>query len=123
MAVSTTITRSTDASSIVPTLVLGGWESADEPQSLVHRILGREDPDVTLRPASARTGTLRMLFWDSESAEAARAFHRAAATFRTVTDMHWLPAAYVPNGPIRPAQQETNQERWILDVPFQEIAL
>lgn len=117
----TTITRTIDAATVAPTLVLGDWSSDDEPQTLLHPILGREYPDVTLRPAAARTGTLRLFFWDYESADAARKFHRAAAVFHTVTDMAWLPAAYVPNGPIRCTQQRENAARWVLEIPFQEL--
>lgn len=119
---STTIGRTTDATTITPALVLGGWESADEPQTIVHPILGSENVAVTLRPAAPRTGQLRLLFMDSASADAARVFHRAAAVFTAVSDLPWVPSAYVPNGPIRPAQQE-NRERWILEVPYQELQL
>lgn len=117
----TTITRTSDAATVVPTLVLSNWSSDDEPQTLVHPILGREFPDVTLRPAMARTGTLRLFFWDYAAADAARKFHHAAAVFRTVTDMAWLPRAYVPNGPIRCTQQAENAARWVLEIPFQEL--
>lgn len=117
----TTITRSTDAASIIPSLVLDGWQSEDEPQTIVHPILGSERVDITLRPARARTGTLRLLFWDAAAAEAARVFHRAPALFYTFSDMVWLPAVYVPNGPVRPAQRAENLKRWVLEVPFQEV--
>ncbi|OJU42016.1 MAG: hypothetical protein BGN97_04480 [Microbacterium sp. 69-10] len=117
---STTITRSTDAASIIPELVLNGWDSTDEPRTIVHEILGRETPDVTLRPAAPRSGTLRLLFPDAASAEVARKFHRAAAVFTTVSTLAWVPAAYVPAGGIRTAQQEGR--RWVLEVPFQEVA-
>lgn len=117
----TTITRSTDGTVVTPTLVLGEWASEDEPGTLVHPVLGREYPDVTLRPAQASTGTMRLFFMDFAAADAARRFHRAPAVFRAVTDIPWLPAAYVPNGPLRRAQQSENMLRWVLEVPFQEV--
>lgn len=117
----TTISRSTDAETVTPELVLNAWESQDEPGTIVHPILGSEWPDVTLRPAQARTGTLRLLFATSADAESARVFHRAPAVFLTASTLAWVPAAYVPAGPIHPIQQET-RTRWILEVPFQEVA-
>lgn len=117
----TTIMRSTDGQQVKPELVLNGWQSDDEPQSRIHTVLGREWPDITLRPAAARTGTIRLLFPTAADAEAARVFHRAAAVFTTTSDLPWMPAAYVPNGAIRQAQQEQSA-RWVLEVPFQEVA-
>lgn len=116
----TTITRSNDAASIVPELVLNEWESGDEPRTVIHEVLGREMPDVTLRPASSRGGTLRLLFADAAAAEAGRQFHRAAAVFTTISTLPWVPAAYVPAGPIRTTQQAGS--RWLIEVPFREVA-
>ncbi|QMU97977.1 hypothetical protein FVO59_12775 [Microbacterium esteraromaticum] len=117
---STIIARSTDAQTIEPELVLHGWQSDDEPQSRIHIVLGREYPDITLRPAQARTGTLRLLFVSAEAAEIARVFHRAPAVFTATSDLPWVPAAYVPTGTIRTMQQAG--ARWVLEVPFQEVA-
>lgn len=118
--VSTTITRSTDDATIAPELVLDQFESSDELGTIVHEILGRETPDITLRPAAPRSGTLRLLFTDAASAEAARKFHRAPAVFSAASTLSWVPAAYVPSGAIRTAQQSTG--RWLLEVPFVEVA-
>ncbi|MFD8769558.1 hypothetical protein [Microbacterium oxydans] len=116
----TVVARSTDAQTISPDLVLTEWVTENEPQSIVHRILGRSDVDVTLRPALDATGTLRLFFLDHTHAEQARAFHLAAAWFAVTTTDARLPAQYVPNGPIRKAEQENNA-RWVIEVPFQEI--
>jgi len=115
----TTISRSTDATTIVPELVLRGWESTDEAGTLVHPIIGAEWPDVSLRPAAARTGTMRMLFASPADAEAARVFHRAPAVFTTASTLLWVPAAYVPVR-VRPMQQD-GPHRWIVEVEFQEV--
>lgn len=57
--------------SIIRPDAVDGFESNREPGSLVHTILGRAFPDVTLRPASARSGTLRLTFRrDDDSATA-----------------------------------------------------
>lgn len=46
---------------IVPTLVIG-YEAARASRNIVHDILGSETPDVTYRPAKARSGRMRLLF-------------------------------------------------------------
>lgn len=119
---STTFTRSIDAATITPALVLGSFESEDPVQTLVHVIPGRETPDVTLRPAQASTGVMRLFFLSHAQADAARVFHRAAAVFGTGSDMEWLPAAYVPQRGIRRAQQD-HAGRWVIEIPYQEIPL
>ncbi|WP_136024798.1 hypothetical protein [Microbacterium sp. K27] len=117
----TTITRSTDAQSITPDLVLNEWITENETQTKVHHILGRPDVDVTLRPASDATGTMQLFFLTHAAAEAARAFHTAAAAFAiTGTDVR-LPARYVPQGGIRKAQQQPQDKRWVVEIRFQEL--
>jgi hypothetical protein len=117
----TVISRSTDAATVTPALVMP-FEGEDEAGTVVHRIPGREFPDVTLAPALGSGGTLRLFFLTFADAEAARGFHRAAATFTIASDQEWLPAAYVPQGRIRRAQQAENLRRWVLEVPYEEIA-
>lgn len=118
--VTTVITRSTDSLSIAPKLVLGDLESENAPGTISHPILGRASVEITLRPARDRVGTLRLLFWDWESAEAARLFHIAPAVFLSSSTLSWMPAAYVPRDVMRLTQQP-NGKRWVLEVPFQEV--
>jgi hypothetical protein len=118
---STTISRTTDATTVVPDLVLNDWESDTEPQTIAHPILGSSDVAVTLRPARLITGRMRMLFSTAATAETARAFHTAAAVFHTTSDLSWVPASYVPLPTITLTQQPGNR-RWVLVVPFQEVS-
>ncbi|EQM75919.1 MULTISPECIES: hypothetical protein [Microbacterium] len=116
----TTIRRHGAAGSIAPDLVLAGHVTENEARSIVHEIPGSQDVVVTLRPAGPATGMMRMLFMDQAAAEAARLFHLTAHAFTVETDMPFLPAAYVPRGNIRKAQQDA-VARWVLEVPYQEV--
>lgn len=116
----TTITRSSDTATLTPDLVLTEWADENEPQTIVHRILGRQDVVVTLRPALDATGTMRLFFLTLAAAREAQAFHRAAATFTTDGSDERLPAEYVPRR-IRKAQQPDNSKRWIVEIEFQEL--
>lgn len=116
----TTISRSNDGQTITPDLVLNEWVTENEAQTLVHKILGRGDVDLTLRPALDATGTLRLFFLSHADADAARRFHLAPASFSVATTDVRLPARYVPIGGIRKAQQ-VNDARWVIEVNFQEL--
>lgn len=118
----TTITRSTDSTSITPAFVLGPFQAFDEAGSLVHPILGRSADDVTLRPAKLGTGNLELYFLTADDAETARLFHRPAATFTVISDDGaFLPALYVPQRQIGRAQRSDLMDNWVLTVPYQEI--
>lgn len=90
--------------------------------SIIHAVPGRIYPPVTLRAATAPTGTLRLFFLDATAAQAARDAHLAAVA-PTIADesMPWLPQRYVMTRLSR-IQQETNGKRWVLEVGYQEIA-
>jgi hypothetical protein len=118
--VSTLFSRSTDASTVTPDLVLP-FDGEDDPGTIVHRVLGTERVDVNLRPAQAGTGTMRLFFLTYADAAAARLFFRAPAIFITASDLAWLPVAFVPVAPMRRVQQDVNVARWVLEVPYQEV--
>jgi hypothetical protein len=117
----TIISRSTDAVTFTPDLVFP-FEAEDEPGTVVQPILGSDRVDITLRPATASAGTIRMLFLTFADAEAARLMMRAAAVFLIASDLPWLPSGFVPAGSIRRAQQDPQLQRWILDVPYREVS-
>lgn len=118
---STTFSRSTDAATFTPDLVMP-FEAEDEPGTIVHPILGSDLVDITLRPAQPSIGTMRLFFLTFANADAARVFLRAAAVFAISSDLAWLPDAFVPAGPIRRVQQDPTVSRWILDVPYREVS-
>lgn len=70
---------------ITPRLV-DGWTGTRDAGSIVHDILGRAVPDVTLRPAGTRSGTLRLIFIDETAAADAEAVLSSAAVFTLASD-------------------------------------
>jgi hypothetical protein len=120
---STIISRSIDAATIAPAFIKRPFVVGDEAQSLVHNVIGRSVPDLTLRPGLLGAGSLEMYFYSAAEAENARVFHRAASTFLvTSDDAAFLPGEYVPQGRVNQAQQSDDLRHWILTVPFQDIA-
>ena len=51
---------------------LSDYTSDQEGGAIIHRVLGRREPDVTFRPAELRTGTMVLDFETEEAAAAAR---------------------------------------------------
>jgi hypothetical protein len=94
-------------------------------RNIVHEILNRTAPVVTLAPASTRTGTLNIFCATYAEAIAARDLHTKAGTFSwTTTD--FTPAAtmyYVVSGAVTVAQDSADVTRWMVNVEYKEVTL
>lgn len=115
----TTITSGT--LTFTPELVTA-WAVSQESRNVVHAIIGRTDPDVTLKPASSRTGTLEMLFTSATLAETARGI-LANGTIFTISDSEtWLDGFnFVMSGNISTALEDETRNLWILTADFTEV--
>lgn len=110
---------------IEPTLVLGYSDAARPAMSLVHEVLGREDDDVTLRPAKLRRGTLTVGFrsatseTDSSTAETLLA---SSQLFSLVSDERpTLAMTAVVQGEISRQLDDESRDAWILTFGFHEV--
>lgn len=115
-----TITHSTGT--LTPAVV-DGWQMSREARSRVHTILGRSAPDVTLRPAGMRKGTLRCVFATEAAASAAEAVFAIpqVLTFAD-SDRPTLAGSFVvADGDIELELDDSTRNTWIVTVPFQEV--
>lgn len=110
--------------------VVDGFESVRETQSIVHRVLGRPYPDVTLRPATARTGTLKLVFGNEAAAAHAEAVHAAPGILKLQAAFDYdanevirptVEMLYVPAGRITRTLDPDTRDVWIVTVDFQEV--
>jgi hypothetical protein len=117
---STIITSGADT--LEPTLVTG-YASRREARSIVHTILGRENPDVTFRPASLRSGQLELLFTGESESLDAEQLHATGQTFALIsTDRASVEMTYVvADGTIERELDDATRDVWIVRVPFQEV--
>lgn len=117
----TTLTNGTD---IVTPILVTGYESAREAQTIVHRVLGRAEPEVVLQDASLRTGTLEMLFASEADALAAEQAHAVAAVWSlTDPDRDSLGMSYVvAGGDISRVLDDETRSYWFVSVPFVEVS-
>jgi hypothetical protein len=105
-----------------PSLVKS-WESTQPTRNVVHHIIGRSDPDITLKPAGKRTGTLQLFYTTKTAAEAARELFALPLVFVTdSTDETWLDGfRFVSSGNISAVLDADNFTTWHISVDFQEV--
>lgn len=90
----------------------------------VHDIIGRANPDVTLRPAGTRSGTLSIVFVgatsEADSAEAETALAAAAIWTLSSDDRASLEMSFVTSGRIA-RTLDARTGTWTLEVEFREV--
>lgn len=113
------------ATSITPDVVLG-YESAREAASIAHPILGSSSPDVTLRPAQMRAGTLTLGFIqataEADSSAAEENLSAAAAFTLTESTRPTAGMRFIVTGPIRRALSSETRATWTVTFDYTEIA-
>ncbi|KAA9105004.1 hypothetical protein [Microbacterium rhizomatis] len=113
------------ASTIAPTVVLG-YSSERAAQNIVHPILGAESPDVTLRPALLRSGTLSLGFSDTGSEGSSRAAETLLAAVGVgslaSTDRATVAMPFVVVGTVRRELEDATRNAWIVTFGYQETA-
>lgn len=104
-------------------LVLGAT-TTQAGRSILHDVIGRQDPDVTLRAAATRAGTLKLFFLEESDAEACRIMHAGASVFTYASDA--VPSAsmnyVVDEDGIEKAIDEDQLLRWTVNVGFREVS-
>lgn len=116
---STTITSG--ATVITPTLVTG-YETSQETRNIIHSIIGKSSPEVTLRVAMPRSGTLELLFETAAAANTARTTHATGGTFTLAsTEIPQANMTYVVSGAIGIALEDETRRLWLVTVDYQEI--
>lgn len=113
----------TPTTTITPTLV-EGYDAQRGGGAIVHQIPGRSTgPDVTLRPAGLRTGTLNLFFTSETAATQAWAAVCVAGVFQVLSDERSIGMSFVvPEGQQIGFQlDDTTRAHWRVTVPFQEV--
>lgn len=115
------------SASISPDLILG-YESSRTSGAVVHPIVGRPAPDVTLRRAGLRRGRMQLGFLgeDAESASAdAETALSAAAVFSLVSDdRSTIQMRFVlpSTGAITRQLDPDTRETWSVTFDWQEVS-
>lgn len=108
---------------LTPDLVLA-WQASRPSLTSVHQIIGRAEPEVTLRDAGARSGTLRIFFLDYPDAQAAQDELSLAAVWDldapevTGLSMHFV----VAGSDVSIEAVGGDLDHWVVECGFQEVA-
>ena len=112
-----------DGSTTITPNLITGWESTQESQTVVHKVIGKSAPDITLKPASMRTGTLETVFLTANNANSARNFLSQAKKFILATDQTWLVEMhFVVTGNVTCSLEPNTQNVWLVKFDFQEVS-
>lgn len=99
-----------------------GYESQRASANVFHDVIGRSNPDVTLRPAGLRTGVLSYLF-DSEAAAAECERMHTGTVVLTLDDpeLPTIAMPYVADGAISRQLDDRTRAVWMVGVAFREV--
>lgn len=114
----------TGTNTITPTIVLK-FESSRETQSNVHPIIGRSNPDVTLRPGALRTGSFELGFAgptsESDSLNAENLLS-GASVFTVLSDERTTAQlSFVVTGSVQRVLEDESRDAWIVTFSWQEV--
>ncbi len=116
---STTISNGDDT--LTPALV-NGWEATREARTIVHDILGTNEPAVTLRPHKLRSGTLEIVVGtDAVLAAALDGMLSAGDVLTLASTEQPVGMAFVASGDVKLSLDDTRMV-WLIEVDFQEVA-
>lgn len=116
----TTISNGTDT--LTPALV-DGWDAERSARTIVHEILGTNEPAVTLRPHGLRTGTLTVVVGTSATLAGQLDDMLRAGDVLTLasTEQPSVGMTFVANGRIRTSLDATRKV-WVIEAEFHEVA-
>lgn len=116
------MTTITDGSTTLTPLLVLGWQATREARTRVHQLIGRPDPDVTLRPSAARTGQLRILCASEADATAMEALHAAGFVLTLADDdVAAVGMAYVVSGALGVELDPGTLTRWVVTADYTEV--
>lgn len=110
---------------ITPTVVLG-YGSAREAGTIVHPIINRAAPDVTLRPARLRSGDALELGFSSATSEAdsktAEEILSMPAVFTlSSADRTTVVMSFVVRGTVKRTLEDVTRNAWVVSFGWQEV--
>lgn len=114
-------TTITSSSGTLYPLALSQYSTRRQARTIVHDVLGRSEPDITFRPASLRSGMLRLSFDSASASAAAENVHATGQTFTVVSPVEGVGGMryVVASGDIERSYDGNGE--WVLMVPFQEV--
>lgn len=100
-----------------------GYRASRPARTVVHDVLNRENPDVTLRVFGLRTGSLRLVFrGEAEALSAFAALSIPQTLSASNTDVDAIAMSFVvAGGNLDLEQDDDDTALWRIIVPFREV--
>lgn len=116
-------TTITAGAAVISPAAVEGYETSRAGGSIVHEIIGRSVPDVTLHPAGTRRGTLGLFFESEAPARVALDALAGATTAQLVATAADIGMTFVvPEGQDLTLTLDAGLGHWRLAVPYREVA-
>lgn len=110
------------APAIARPLQVLGYESQRASANVFHDVIGRANPDVTLRPAGLRTGTLTYLFGSEVDALECERMHSGTGVLTLDDpDLPTIAMPYVADGAITRQLDSETRRLWLVGVAYREV--
>lgn len=117
-----TTTFADATTSVTPHMVID-YAHTRTVRTVIHEVIGRPDPDVTLRPAATRSGTLRALLVDRADVDALdELLARASVVTVSSTDEPRLDGLRFVVGDGRVEVRLEGTSTWLVEWPYVEVA-
>lgn len=97
-----------------------GYEVVRESENIAHRIIGRSDPDVTLKLTPLRTGTFVALLTTQGAAEVL-AFALARRSTFSWSSEGWISFPFVVSGQVRTKAEPDSSTVWSVTWDWTEV--
>lgn len=116
------MTTLSDGTTTIEPILVTGWQTSRPARAVVHTIIDRPEPEVTLREAGLRVGVFELLFATLAEAAAAEALHTQAVSFTLTDDTVGTLDYVVAGGDIDVELDDATRSLWLVRVPFQEVS-
>lgn len=116
---------SNGTSTITPVIV-NGYESNSEHGNIVHHVLGSEQVDVVLRPASLRAGQMTIIIESDTAAASAEDALRTASVWALLPDTGepaTIAMQFVVTGKVTRTLDPETSAVWLVGFGWQEVTL
>lgn len=102
--------------------IITGWTTYQNSRNVVHEIIGKASPDVTILPGSTRSGSVETVFTTQADAENARLVLSNGTTFTIKDSETWNNGyTFVTNGTIKQELEEVTRDLWTVTFDYTEI--
>lgn len=115
----TTIVSGSD---IITPLDVIDYQSERESGNIVHRVINRQNADITLRPSQLRQGTLELIFTDENASLTALNIIATAGVMQVLdSDVPSIEMSFIASG--RTSRTiDPSRVVWVLSIDYQEVS-